>query len=306
MTRILISFIYYGFYLIFPLLFLLIYRTYKKRKVQLEIIVLMLISFVFIWARFVEPNFLITKNYNLNIQNNSQNTLKVVVFSDIHLGAYNDTVLLKRAIKKINKAKPDLVLIPGDFVYFANKENLVENFSVLKDLKMPKIAILGNHDYGKNENNMSKLISSSLESAGVLVIDNKIKILEIKNKNIEIVGLGDLWVGNPDYSILKPSEFEDKIDLTILLTHNPDSIYELKKDSSEIKDINLMVSGHTHAGQMRIPFLYKHVIPSSHGFDKEFYTIDGINLFVTPGIGNVVLPLRIFDFPEISVLNIGF
>jgi hypothetical protein len=171
---------------------------------------------------------------------------------------------------------------------------------------MPKIAILGNHDYGKNENNMSKLISSSLESAGVLVIDNKIKILEIKNKNIEIVGLGDLWVGNPDYSILKPSEFEDKIDLTILLTHNPDSIYELKKDSSEIKDINLMVSGHTHAGQMRIPFLYKHVIPSSHGFDKEFYTIDGINLFVTPGIGNVVLPLRIFDFPEISVLNIGF
>lgn len=306
MSKIILQLVYYSFYLIFPLFFLLIYRIYKKKKWQIEIVVLMAICLIFIWARFVEPNFLIKKTYDFSVQADSQNSLKVVVFSDIHLGVYNDTALLKKAVKKINKINPDLVFIPGDFVYFANREKLVENFSVLKDLKMTKIAVLGNHDYGIGKNDVSKLIYSALESAGVLMVDNKTKIIEVNNKNIEILGLGDLWVGNPDYSILKPDKFKNEIDLTIMMTHNPDSIYELKKDSEDIKNIDLMFCGHTHAGQMRVPFLYKHVIPSSHGFDKGFYNIDEINMFITPGIGNVVLPLRIFNFPEISVLNIGF
>ena len=67
-----------------------------------------------------------------------------------------------------------------------------------------------------------------------------------------------------------------------------------------------MVSGHTHAGQIRIPGLYKYIIPSKYNFDRGFYHLFSSDIFVSPGLGNVVLPLRLFNPPEISVINLKY
>lgn len=306
MTKVFLSLIYYSFYLIFPLIILLIWLTKKRtnKKITFEIIILLTISLFLIWSRFIEPNLLITKKYKFNLEN-PDNKLKVIIFSDIHIGVYNEKKILDRVVKKIDKINPDLVLIPGDFVYFADEEKLNDYFSILSRIEAPKLAVLGNHDYGREENNISQRITSSLEKAGVLMIDNKTKVLEINNKRIEFIGLADIWVGNPDYSVLNSDNSESGVSLRILLSHNPDSVYEVSS-LNNAKKIDLMISGHTHAGQIRLPIIYKKIIPSEHGFDKGFYNINNINLFITPGIGNVALPLRFLNLPEISLMEVNF
>lgn len=236
--------------------------------------------------------------------NNLKNQLKIVVISDIHIGIYNKQILLERAVTKIKKIKPDLILIPGDFVYFADKNRMEDYFSSLKEINIPKLAVLGNHDYDKEGSEVSQIIKSSLEKNGVLMIDNKSKVLDINNQKIEFIGLEDIWVANPDYSVLSQDTFSD-ISFSFLLSHNPDSVYELK-DLENNKKIDLMISGHTHAGQIRLPIVYKKIIPSEYNFDKGFYNINNIDLFVTPGMGNVALPFRLFNPPEISVINISY
>jgi hypothetical protein len=295
--------IYYGSYFVFPFIFLLFWQVKKKKKFSVEILFLLFVSLFFVWMRFLEPNLLIVKNYNFG-DKNLKNQLKVVVISDIHVGVYNKKILLERAVTKIKKIKPDLILIPGDFVYFADKNKMDDYFSSLKEINVPKLAVLGNHDYDKEGSDISQIIKYSLEKNGVLMVDNKIKVLEINEQKIELIGLEDIWVASPDYSILAQDVSSD-VSFRFLLSHNPDSVYELK-DLENNKKIDLMISGHTHAGQIRLPIVYKKIIPSEYNFDKGFYNINNIDLFVTPGMGNVALPFRLFNPPEISVINISY
>ncbi len=311
LNRVLLTIFYYSFYLSFFVLGFLIWRLIKAKKISIEIIFLFIFLLIIIWARFVEPRVIKIKNYDFNVPVNTEEkieikSLKTAVISDLHLGAFQNKRIMKKLVKKINKVNPDIVLISGDFVYYINKNKLNQSFSELQNIKVPKLAVLGNHDYGKGENDISSEIITALESNGVLVIDNDIKTMTINNSIIKFSGLEDFWTGSPDYEILNKNDFEDKIDLNILLAHNPDIIYEIKNLSEDYKKIDLVVSGHTHAGQMRVPFLYKHIIPSAHNFDHGFYKISDIDVFVSPGIGMVVLPMRLFNFPEISVININY
>jgi len=303
MTKMFLGLIYYGSYFVFPFIFLLFWQVKKKKKFSVEILFLLFVSLFFVWMRFLEPNLLIVKNYNFG-DKNLKNQLKVVVISDIHVGVYNKKILLERAVTKIKKIKPDLILIPGDFVYFADKNKMDDYFSSLKEINVPKLAVLGNHDYDKEGSDISQIIKYSLEKNGVLMVDNKIKVLEINEQKIELIGLEDIWVASPDYSILAQDVSSD-VSFRFLLSHNPDSVYELK-DLENNKKIDLMISGHTHAGQIRLPIVYKKIIPSEYNFDKGFYNINNIDLFVTPGMGNVALPFRLFNPPEISVINISY
>jgi uncharacterized protein len=297
---------YYSFLLLWPLLAFVIWSFLKGNKKPVELVILTLILLVLIWARFFEPSFLIEKKYIFLKNEDNKNSLKVAVFSDVHVGVFAGKKQVERVVRKINKIDPDIVLIPGDFVYYADEKKIHHTLSPLKKIKAPKIAVLGNHDYEKRGSSLSVSIKSALESAGALVVDNKTKSLEVKNSMVEIIGIADLWTGMPDYSVLYKNENKENADLRILLTHNPDTAYEVIDLDKDIKDIDLLIAGHTHAGQIRIPFLYEHVIPTKHRFDRGFYNIEGLNVFVTPGIGNVVLPMRLFNFPEISVIDIKY
>lgn len=310
LTRIILIIFYYSFYLLFPFLFFLIWRIFQGKKISIEVIILIIISLILIWSRFVEINNIVVKNYDFTVpkETSLNKTLKVAIISDLHLGAYNDQSFLKKVVKKINKTNSDIVIIPGDFSYYLNDDNIFSIFYELKNIKAVKLAVLGNHDYGKGDKDISKKLTSSLERLGVLMIDNKIKTIEFNDSLIQFIGLEDIWVGLPDFSVLDDVS-DNKIDLSILVAHNPDTIYDIEDHFSEKKDhlkTDLMISGHTHAGQIRLPWIYKHMIPSAHGFDKGFYNIFKTDIFVTPGVGNVVLPLRLFNFPEISVLNIQY
>lgn len=305
--EIFLTLIFYSFYLLFPLIAILIWQLSRNKKRPVEIIILLILTIFLIWMRFVELNNIIVKDYKFTKDQGYNNEIKVAVFSDMHLGVYNNNLMIKKIVQKIKKINPDVVIIPGDFIYFIDKNKLVEQFSDLKDIPVPIIAVLGNHDYGKPGKNISSDLNSALESLGVIMIDNEVKKININGDNIEFIGTEDIWVGNPDYEILRKDGSEDQVDFTFFVTHNPDTLYDIKDFSQDdYKKVDLMIAGHTHAGQIRLPILYKHIIPTEYNFDKGFYNISDLNLFVTPGIGAVGLPLRLFNFPEISVLNIRY
>ncbi len=306
--KVFILIIFYSFYLLFPLIIFLIWKLYTQKKKSIEISFLLIISLILLWSRFVEPNVLRIKKYDFFVGNKNTvtetNKLKVAVFSDLHTGVFTNEKTIRKIVKRINHLDPDLVIIPGDFVYFAKAQNLERYLGELENIEAPTLAVLGNHDYGKKDNDLSRDISSALRSNGILMLDNSIKELNINNKKIEVAGLADIWTAEPDYTIL--NTLPEESDLSLLLAHNPDTAYEIIEKNPEAKKFDLMLSGHTHAGQIRIPLLYKYIIPTEHNLDKGFYNISDQNVFVTAGIGSSGLPMRLFNFPEISLISIDF
>lgn len=225
--------------------------------------------------------------------------IKVAVFSDLHYGAYKNTVSLNRIVKKINKEKPDIVLIPGDFVYFIDKKKIESELAELKNIQAPVYAVIGNHDDGNfDEEDVSEEVKIALEKAGVNVIDNKIERIKVGSKEITLLGLEDYWNFVADYSLLENLEEKEN---TIVLTHNPDSVYKFPKETN----VDLAICGHTHGGQIRFPFFYKYAIPTKYDFDRGLHDVNEIKVYVSSGIGMVGLPMRFLVPPRIDILEIN-
>jgi hypothetical protein len=289
--------ILYSSYLSFPFLVLVLFLIFKKKKEQnkskisLSMLILLLFgSLLFIYSRFIERNLIIKNTTKIK----TGFSLKLAVISDIHLGVYKDNYFLKRVVDKINNIENlDAVLIPGDFTYYP-ENNLKELFKPLKDLKYPIYATFGNHDVGHPGPPIKKELQKVLMSYNVIFLNNT--SATIKDKNIKILGLGDNWDLNDD--IKKINKFTNGDNL-IVITHNPDTFAKYK---NSIPD--LTISGHTHGGQIRIPFLYKRMIPCKNDFDKGLYKQKNGKLFVTSGLGEVGLPMRLFNPPVIDILEL--
>jgi len=260
-------------------------------------VILIFLSAVFIYARFIEPNLIRIKKYKINFK---KNKTKIVVISDLHLGVYKGSIFLQRVVKKINKINPDIVLIAGDLTFEIKRKDLYAKFSSLKKIKAPVYTVLGNHDF-HNKLNITDDLKKVLNNFKITLIDNKIKKIKVKNNLITLIGLECFSNGSIDYSLLK--EVGDN-DISIVLTHNPDLVCDFPRNNK----IDLVISGHTHGGQIRIPFLYKKVMKKTiamrYSFNTGFYNINNTKVFVSSGLGEVILPMRFLIPPEISVLEI--
>lgn len=229
-------------------------------------------------------------------QRNSEEAppLRIAVCADMHLGVYKGVDFLKETVKAINALQPDIILIPGDFIYEPKEEDLKELFEPLGDLLAPVYIVTGNHDALEPGHIASALVRSIL-SQYVHVIDNLKQTIEIKGITYTIIGLSDIWEGKTDFTIIPKQK--DK-DTTIILIHNPDGTYQLPENCAD-----LVVCGHTHGGQIRVPFLYHKLIPSSYGFNRGWYEVRNNPIYVTSGLGEVVLPMRLGVPPEIVVIE---
>ena len=283
--------IFYGSFLLFLLLVFLIWK-YKRSEKKFICGFGIILSLLLIYCRFIEPNIINVKAYNVDLIKNKE--IKIAVFADTHTGIYSSAKLLQRVVNKTNQQNPDLILIPGDFVYHLKSEKLSENLKPLKDLKAPTFAVLGNHDNGFPGQNVAQELITVLNNFNIKVLENASQEINIKGESFKIDGLPDLWKELPKQPLQNDS---DKFN--ILLAHNPDTSYYINHSGTD-----LIVSGHTHGGQIRIPWLFKKAIPSEYGFDKGWYDINNIKIFVNPGIGTVLLPCRFLMVPEISILNI--
>lgn len=284
--------IYWTSFLIFPFILLLFLLCKKsKRKWQKIILsIFLLASAVFVWARFIETQIILTKQ--THIQMNFEK--KIVLISDIHLGVYKKTDFLKQVVTKINEIDPDMVLIAGDFIYFPedeSKEGLKQLFEPLTNINAPIFAVLGNHDAKENKFHLvNEELKEALAELNVVLIENE----AIDFGDFTLLGLGSHWRDEDNTELLDNYKTDDTV---IVLAHNPDTTLKYTNNNAD-----LTLAGHTHAGQIRIPFLYKIAIPTEGDFDVGLSQEKNTLLYTSSGLGETGLPLRLFNPPTINVL----
>jgi predicted MPP superfamily phosphohydrolase len=169
-------------------------------------------------------------------------------------------------------------------------------FAPLRQLNVPVFAVLGNHDQQAPGPDIDRPLRAALNRLGVQIIEGRVVDMD----GWQLAGLGDHWGGNDD-----PGPVESQLSSapTLWLIHNPDSAMRLKPEQTR-----LALAGHTHCGQIRIPWLYRRVSPSSAGFDCGLQTAHtprgDLKVFISPGLGEIGLPMRLLNPPTIDWLHL--
>jgi len=286
--------LFHGSWLVFPAVVWLLWRWRQGRQ-RAVLAILLLGCGVFVWARFIEPQLILVDRTTLA---GTGVDTRVALISDVHLGIYKGRGYLQRVVERINALDVDAVVIAGDLTYEPRPDDLHDLFAPLAQLKAPAYVVLGNHDQQPPGRDLDKPLRQALNAHGMQIIEGR---LVTDARGVRWAGLGDMWAGHDDPGFLRQPDVLPGP--TVLIAHNPDSAMQLRPG-----DATLVLAGHTHGGQIRIPWLYREVIPSSYGFDRGEQRMPGphgtVRVFTTRGIGEIGLPLRLFNPPTIDVLQL--
>ncbi len=277
----------FGSFLCFPFLIFLGWWFYTQKSTRFPAGFFIIFTLLFIWMRFIEPQIIIITHQNIPLHTN----LRIAVISDIHLGLFKDEHFLESVVEKINATQADVLFIAGDFTYRPKISELPVLFAPLQKLRMPVYAVLGNHDTENPGEPLRDELKTVLQQYNVQILENE----KVYVQDITLLGLGDHWAEEDNTSLLQTVTPEEKV---IVLTHNPDTISNFPNSYAD-----LTVCGHTHGGQIRIPWLYKKVIPTIGDFDTGLTREKNTALFITSGLGEIGLPMRFLNFPEIVILE---
>jgi predicted MPP superfamily phosphohydrolase len=254
------------------------------------------------YASLVEPFRLVITEWTVSNKNwKYQKPLKIVLLADTHsIYPWMTKNHLDKIIQKTNDLKPDIVLLLGDYVAthpFGIQLSPDEGVGPYKNIqsKCGVFAILGNHDLHGSEG-----WPEALEKTGIAILRNDVQKIECANQSFWVAGLDEWWYGKPD--ILKTIKKVTDNNPIILMTHNPDAFPEIPEG------VTLTVAGHTHGGQIRLPFYgaIPFVVPSDYGTRYVYGHVreQGRDLVVSGGLGMTGLPLRFLMPPEITVVNL--
>jgi uncharacterized protein len=253
------------------------------------------------WTLWLEPARLIVAEERITVPRAIRGTLRIAVLTDLHVGSpFNGIDKLRTIVERTNDAKPDIICILGDLVIqgviggrFVPPEAIAAE---LKQLRAPGgvFAVLGNHDGWLDHDRVQR----ALEQNGVRVLEERAEKLETPAGPVWIAGISDVWTGRHDIAAALSSVTDDGA--VILLTHNPD-VFPSMPDR-----VALTLAGHTHGGQVRLPFVGRPIVPSRFGqrFAAGLIVEGGKQMFVATGLGTSILPVRFRVPPAITVLTI--
>jgi uncharacterized protein len=229
---------------------------------------------------------------------------RIVQLSDIHLDEYTEPYFLERIIRQANTLAPDLVLLTGDFIthgsltFIAGGHAIRRCSELLTTLTAPlRYAILGNHDVAFN----ATIVADSLAAHGTPVLINQYLPIERNGARIWLCGVDDPGTSHPNLDLAVPAKPDGPV---ILMGHEPDYADEVVIHP-RAPLIDLMLAGHSHGGQIRLPFLGPLVLPPmGEKYPEGYYRFNQMQLYVNRGIGTVGLPLRLNCPPEITVITL--
>ena len=254
---------------------------------------------------FIEPNRLESISLSVPIKDLPEafNGFKIGIMSDIHWGHSIDFDYIKMACKSAMSFKPDLMVVPGDFLHGEDRRTgeRARLDGVLESLNAPcgVLGVLGNHDHWIGK---SFAIDQILTHTRVQLVDGKHVMLERNGDLLAIGGVGDLW----EEPIDLPQTFRDVDPKTprILLSHNPD-VAEIVTEDKDTR-VDLQISGHTHGGQFLLPGIYdptKRVSSFGSKFNRGLVQGRRHLVYVSKGVGRPH-GFRLFAPPDVTCITL--
>lgn len=256
-----------------------------------------------VWSVAVEPGRLVVRRYAVDAPGwpAALDGWTIVAISDVHAGSpHMRREALRRVVDRANEAQADLIVLLGDYVIqgvvggrFIPPEETAQTLGGLR-ARHGVVSVLGNHDWWLD----GERVRRAFGGAGLRPLENEAIRLETRAGPLWIGGLADLWTRRPDIAAalsgIPPG------DPALLLTHSPDVFPDVPAH------VSLTLAGHTHGGQVALPLLGRPIVPSIYGqrFAAGVIQESGRVLFVTPGVGTSIIPVRFRVPPEVSVVTL--
>lgn len=269
----------------------------KKRKGQIWILLAVII--VFSIFCYWQNNALEYSYYQYETDKigNGLDGFRIVQISDLHNKEFGKNQ--KRLLEKVSQYEPDIIVITGDIVD-SNHTDVDNAIGFLEEAVQlaPVYYITGNHEYWLTEEVREELFSR-IEQTGTIDLDNgKVEISKGEDSFV-LIGLNDECLKD---STLQELSEDIQNQLVVLLAHEPQNL-----DRYSQEKVDLVLSGHAHGGQIRLPFVGGVVAPNQGVFPKYtagLYTEKNTSMIVSRGLGNSIIPIRIFNRPEIVCVEL--
>jgi len=270
---------------------------------------IVILFFLGIWSILIEPNIIKVEKISIEIKAlpASFTGAKIAVLADLHSKYYGARE--KKVLKILKKINPDFIFLAGDIVDWSTK-NLKSCQEFWKDLDRNyhnKIfAVYGNHEH---LNPRFKTFNKLLRETEIEIINNQARKIEKNEEFIYLLGVDDPHLGYDDLSKAMEEIGSDDASPKILLAHPPEIFRKVKTFNEEKiinKKIDLVLTGHTHGGQINIPFFVDFILPLNYDshYKAGFFKENSTYLYVSRGIGNSGLPIRLNSFPEITLIKL--
>lgn len=251
------------------------------------------------YSVWVEPRWLQLRTPRIHIRNlpGEMEGFRVGLLTDFHAGTPWHFEVLRRAVRMIMAEPPDLIALTGDFA----SDRSPDFSEVLRSLEGLQarhgvFAVPGNHDYTVGIDKWREQIGRHPQ---IRDLTNRSELFSIGDAQVCVAGVDDFYKGRPH--LLLPPAAERAF--TLLLAHSPDQAERCRREDDSV---DLIVSGHTHAGQVRIPFFGPPVTSADHPdlYDEGLRRRPWTQVYTSRGIGMVHFPIRMFARPEVTVLTL--
>lgn len=226
--------------------------------------------------------------------------LRLLLITDIHTGPFITQRTLQRTFWRLSELRPDAILLGGDHTtsHVADFLSCRDAFASLQ-APLGVYGVMGNHDHYTED---PPRLERVMEQAGIRMLQNRAVALERDGGRVILAGVDDMNAGRPDLdaALSQAAELSHGGEApTILLSHNPDIFFEAAR-----RGVALVLSGHTHGGQIRMPGLPVLVRMSRYHLDQGRYSAQGSELVVSRGLGASGIPLRLGCSPEVGLFRL--
>jgi uncharacterized protein len=262
----------------------------------------MTLAFVFIFLSWsyvhaVEPRWLEVKTVDVTLPHLDKafEGYKIVQLTDIHADRWMTEARIGGIVARVNQLEPDLVALTGDYVTMAAEE-YGPNLAAFKNLlaKDGTLSVLGNHDHWSDP----QILKDILKEVGAPVLHNQVSTIDRTGAKLTIAGVGDIWAQQDDLPKVVAQLPQDGA--AILLAHEPD----FADQSSATGRFDLQLSGHSHGGQVHIPFVKRVLPPMGKIYPAGRYQVGDMIQYTSRGVGVAGLRVRLNCRPEITLLRL--
>ncbi len=264
--------------------------TKKKKKLKFHTKIILIMIIIILYSFFLGTKGIFIKEFKIESKQTPKQMhgLKILHFSDLHFASSANKNDVKKMVKKINQAKPDIVIFTGDLINKNHKLTEEEKEFLIKEFKKIK-SELGKY-YVTGEEDFDEAISI-LNLSGFINIEDNFQIIHPSN-NSSLLLIDDKKADKYFAEENITSSFN------ILVTHNPNNFDKIKK-----YNFDMVLSGHTHNGQINIPKIKELFIDGKH--QKNYEKIGNTKLFVNPGIGTSKINVRLFNHPTMFLYRLN-